>query len=117
MKRKKTSLQTRVVHAGDPEHRIGGALVTPIFQSAVFLMYITMDKVEGGTAPIIREGVADLAVIEELETIRTIGEMLGDFDDDEVIDDIGQASLFSDIAAELADDQEGPRLLKFPGIN
>lgn len=30
-----------------------------IFQSAVFLMYITMDKVEGGTAPIIREGVAD----------------------------------------------------------
>jgi len=30
-----------------------------IFQSAVFLMYITMDKVEGGTAPIIQEGVAD----------------------------------------------------------
>ena len=30
-----------------------------IFQSAVFLMYITMDKVEGGTAPIIREGVTD----------------------------------------------------------
>jgi multicomponent Na+:H+ antiporter subunit C len=28
-----------------------------IFQSAVFLMYITMDKVEGGTAPIIQEGV------------------------------------------------------------
>lgn len=25
-----------------------------IFQSAVFLLYITMDKVEGGTAPIIR---------------------------------------------------------------
>jgi multicomponent Na+:H+ antiporter subunit C len=28
-----------------------------IFQSAVFLMYITMDKVEGGTAPIIQEGM------------------------------------------------------------
>jgi multicomponent Na+:H+ antiporter subunit C len=28
-----------------------------IFQSAVFLMYITMDKVEGGTAPIIRQGM------------------------------------------------------------
>lgn len=30
-----------------------------IFQSAVFLMYITMDKVEGGTAPIIQPGVED----------------------------------------------------------
>ena len=30
-----------------------------IFQSAVFLMYITMDKVEGGTAPIIQKGVPD----------------------------------------------------------
>ena len=30
-----------------------------IFQSAVFLMYITMDKVEGGTAPIIQEGVSN----------------------------------------------------------
>ena len=30
-----------------------------IFQSAVFLMYITMDKVEGGTAPIIQAGVED----------------------------------------------------------
>jgi multicomponent Na+:H+ antiporter subunit C len=28
-----------------------------IFQSAVFLLYITMDKVEGGTAPIIQAGV------------------------------------------------------------
>ena len=28
-----------------------------IFQSAVFLMYITMDKVDGGTAPIIQKGV------------------------------------------------------------
>lgn len=27
-----------------------------IFQSAVFLLYITMDKVEGGTAPIIDPG-------------------------------------------------------------
>jgi len=28
-----------------------------IFQGAVFLLYITMDKVEGGTAPIIQKGV------------------------------------------------------------
>jgi len=30
-----------------------------IFQSAVFLMYITMNKVEGGTAPIILKGATD----------------------------------------------------------
>ena len=30
-----------------------------IFQSAVFLLYISMDKVEGGTAPIIQAGVSD----------------------------------------------------------
>jgi len=30
-----------------------------IFQAAVFLLYITMDKVDGGTAPIIQAGVAD----------------------------------------------------------
>jgi multicomponent Na+:H+ antiporter subunit C len=30
-----------------------------IFQAAVFLLYITMDKVEGGTAPIIQAGVKD----------------------------------------------------------
>lgn len=30
-----------------------------IFQSAVFLLYITMDKVEGGTAPILRDNVPD----------------------------------------------------------
>ena len=30
-----------------------------IFQSAVFLMYITLNKVEGGTAPIIQKGVSD----------------------------------------------------------
>lgn len=28
-----------------------------IFQAAVFLLYITMDKVEGGTAPIVQKGV------------------------------------------------------------
>ena len=31
-----------------------------IFQSAVFLMYITMNKVEGGTAPIIQPGIEQL---------------------------------------------------------
>jgi len=30
-----------------------------IFQAAVFLLYISMDKVEGGTAPIIQAGVVD----------------------------------------------------------
>jgi multicomponent Na+:H+ antiporter subunit C len=30
-----------------------------IFQSAVFLLYITMDKVEGGTAPIIQADAPD----------------------------------------------------------
>jgi multicomponent Na+:H+ antiporter subunit C len=30
-----------------------------MFQSAVFLLYITMDKVEGGTAPILQRGVED----------------------------------------------------------
>jgi len=30
-----------------------------IFQSAVFLLYITMGKVSGGTAPILQDGVAD----------------------------------------------------------
>lgn len=30
-----------------------------IFQAAVFLLYITMDKIEGGTAPITRAGVPD----------------------------------------------------------
>lgn len=30
-----------------------------IFQSAVFLLYISMDKVEGGTAPILRDNVPD----------------------------------------------------------
>ena len=30
-----------------------------MFQSAVFLLYITMDKVEGGTAPIIRADMPD----------------------------------------------------------
>jgi len=30
-----------------------------IFQAAVFLLYITMDKVDGGTAPIIQPGAID----------------------------------------------------------
>ena len=30
-----------------------------IFQGAVFLLYITMDKVDGGTAPIIQAGAVD----------------------------------------------------------
>jgi multicomponent Na+:H+ antiporter subunit C len=30
-----------------------------IFQSAVFLLYITMGKIEGGTAPIFQEGMGE----------------------------------------------------------
>jgi multicomponent Na+:H+ antiporter subunit C len=30
-----------------------------VFQAAVFLLYITMSKVTGGTAPIVQPGVAD----------------------------------------------------------
>jgi multicomponent Na+:H+ antiporter subunit C len=30
-----------------------------IFQSAVFLMYISMNKVDGGTAPILQKNVVD----------------------------------------------------------
>src|SRR5690606_17336080 len=30
-----------------------------MFQTAVFLLYITMDKVEGGTAPIIQSGAGE----------------------------------------------------------
>ena len=30
-----------------------------IFQAAVFLLYITMSKIDGGTAPIIQSGVTD----------------------------------------------------------
>lgn len=30
-----------------------------VFQSAVFLLYISMDKIEGGTAPILRENAPD----------------------------------------------------------
>ena len=43
----------------DRNNLIKKLLGLAIFQSAVFLMYITMDKVEGGTAPIIQAGVAD----------------------------------------------------------
>lgn len=31
-----------------------------IFQSAVFLLYISMDKVDGGTAPILQPGAVDV---------------------------------------------------------
>lgn len=30
-----------------------------IFQAGVFLLYITMDKIDGGTAPIVQAGVVD----------------------------------------------------------
>lgn len=63
----------------------------------------------------IREGIADIEVLEELETIRTIGEMLGDFDDVELADVISPADYLADILEP--EDAAGPRLLKFPGID
>ena len=58
----------------------------------------------------IREGIADIELIEELETIQTIGEMLGDFDEHELETD-------HMIEVPDAEDYEGPRLLKFPGLD
>lgn len=77
-----------------------------IFQSAVFLMYITMDKVEGGTAPIIQKelenqvfsnplpqvliltaivvGVSTLAL--GLAIVVRIFEAYGTIEEDEILD-------------------------------
>jgi cystathionine gamma-synthase/cystathionine gamma-lyase/cystathionine beta-lyase len=38
-----TSIDTAAVHAGEPSPRLGGAVVTPIFQSANFLHEGTTD--------------------------------------------------------------------------
>jgi hypothetical protein len=62
----------------------------------------------------IRGGVADVRVLEELETIRAIGEMLGNFDED-FEDDLEDDDSYLDAQA-VGDEQDGPRLLKFPGI-
>ena len=78
-----------------------------IFQSAVFLMYITMDKVEGGTAPIIQPGVTDqlysnplpqvlilTAIVVGVSTtalglaiVVRIKEAYGTIEEDEILDD------------------------------
>ena len=61
----------------------------------------------------IRGGVADVRVLEELETIRTIGEMLGNLDDD-FDDDLEDEESYADAQA-VGEEHDGPRLLKFPG--
>ena len=61
----------------------------------------------------VREGIADVAVIEELSTICTIGEMLGDFDDDL---DLSDQEWSEQIQADLRADDGEPKLLKFPGV-
>ncbi len=48
-----TGLYTVIAKTNLVKKMIGLAM----FQSAVFLLYITMDKVEGGTAPILRNDV------------------------------------------------------------
>ncbi len=48
-----TGLYTVIAKANLVKKMIGLAM----FQSAVFLLYITMDKVEGGTAPILQNNV------------------------------------------------------------
>ena len=50
-----TGLYALIAKANLVKKMIGLAM----FQSAVFLLYITMDKVEGGTAPILRNDVPD----------------------------------------------------------
>lgn len=50
-----TGLYTVIVRTNLIKKLIGMS----IFQSAVFLLYITMDKVEGGTAPILQAGGGD----------------------------------------------------------
>ncbi len=77
-----------------------------IFQSAVFLMYITMDKVEGGTAPIIQAGVEDqifsnplpqvlilTAIVVGVSTLALglalvvrLNELYGTIEEDEILD-------------------------------
>ena len=77
-----------------------------MFQSAVFLLYITMDKVEGGTAPIIRNGAPDqiysnplpqvlilTAIVVGIATLALglsivvrIGETYGTIEEDEALD-------------------------------
>ena len=48
-----------------------------IFQSAVFLMYITMDKVEGGTAPIIKPEQVDVIYSNPLPQVLILTAMPG----------------------------------------
>ena len=74
-----------------------------LFQSAVFLMYITMDRVEGGTAPILQPGeniiysnplpqvliltaiVVGIATVAlALALIVRIGEAYGTIEEDEI---------------------------------
>jgi multicomponent Na+:H+ antiporter subunit C len=50
-----TGLYTVIAKTNLVKKMIGMAM----FQSAVFLLYVTMDKVEGGTAPILRNDVPD----------------------------------------------------------
>lgn len=67
----------------------------------------------------IREGIADVEVIEELETICAIGEMLGDFEGDgEDFDDesIDNGTWDDGTQVSLLLDTDEPRLLKFPGV-
>ena len=96
-----------------------------IFQSAVFLMYITMDKVDGGTAPIIQPGVTDqiysnplpqvlilTAIVVGVSTtalglaiVVRIKEAYGTIEEDEILDedaqqaDASQASVQEEEAA------------------
>lgn len=68
----------------------------------------------------IRFGIADAEVLEELETICAIGEMIGEYDEEEGIeeafgDDDGSAWA-TELQVQLIDDPDEPRLLKFPGV-
>ena len=62
----------------------------------------------------IRNGIADIQVLEELETIRTIGEMLGDFDDDELDEELDDDTSNLRDTSGVSKEVDGPRLLRFP---
>ena len=78
---------------------------------------------EVGPVGRICDGIAEVNLIEEIETLDSLGDLIDDIDRDECdIDDSGDGfEVFDDYraATPVQDETEddGPRLLKFPGTN
>ncbi len=90
-------IDTKLIHAGEPRPRIGGAVTTPIFQSAMFeysgetsyhdLKYIRLNNtpnhqvldtklaaLEGGEAGLVTaSGMAAMNFLDVLKTLREVG--------------------------------------------